>query len=67
MKIIELKNTILTAMDANDRTHLSEAEERFLATVHMAALAFEDEIRLGHPAPERRCMKCLVTESQCCC
>lgn len=67
MKIIELKNMILKAMDANDRTPLSEAEERFLTAVHIAALAFEDENRLGHPAPERRCMKCLVPESQCCC
>jgi hypothetical protein len=47
--------------------NLSEAEALFLAAVHIAALAFEDESRLGHPAPERRCIICLVRVSQCCC
>jgi len=66
MKLIELKNVILKAVDANDLLPLSEAEEQFLAKLHMAALAFEDEVRLGHPAPERRCMICGVSVSECC-
>jgi len=33
----------------------------------LAALAFEDEVQLGHPAPERRCMICGVVVSKCCC
>ena len=67
MKLTELKNVILNAVEENDRVPLSEAEANFLAAVHMAALAFEDEVRLGHPAPERRCMICGVVVSKCCC
>ncbi len=67
MKTIELKNVILKAVEENDRVPLSEAEERFLASVHLAALAYEDEIRLGHPAWDRRCMICGVPVSRCCC
>jgi len=46
---------------------LSEAEARLYTVVHLGVMAYEDEVRLGHPAPERRCMMCGVLVSQCCC
>jgi hypothetical protein len=46
---------------------LSEAEERLYTTIHLGVMAYEDEIRLGHPAPERRCLICGVPVSQCRC
>jgi hypothetical protein len=67
MKAIELKHLILKTAEEHDGVPLSEAEARFLASMHLAALAFEDETRLGHPVPERRCLICGVLVSQCCC
>jgi hypothetical protein len=67
MKPIELKEVILKVVADHDRAPQSEAEVRFMAAVHLAALAFADEIRLGHPAPERRCMICNAPVSQCYC
>ena len=55
------------AVNASERLALSEAEQRFYTAIHLAVMAYEDEVRLGHPAPERRCMICGVPLSQCCC
>ncbi len=46
---------------------LSEAEQRLYAAIHPALLAYQDEVRLGHPDLERRCMICEVPVSRCCC
>ena len=67
MKTTELKNIILKAVAENDHAALAPAEARFLATVHDAALAYEDEVRLGHPAPERRCTICREPINHCQC
>jgi hypothetical protein len=55
------------AVKKTDRFALSEAEQRFYTAIHLALMAYADEVRLGHPAPERRCMICGVPVSQCCC
>ena len=55
------------ALKASDRLPLTEAEQRFYTAIHLAVMAYEDEVRLGHPAPERRCMICHAPVSQCCC
>ena len=55
------------ALKASDRLPLTEAEQRFYTAIHLAVMAYEDEIRLGHPAPERRCMICEKPVSECNC
>ena len=55
------------AVNASERLALSEPEQRFYTAIHLAVMACDDEVRLGHPAPERRCMICGVPVSQCCC
>jgi hypothetical protein len=55
------------AIKASERLALSEAEQRFYTSLHLAVMAYDDEVRLGHPAPERRCMICEVPVSHCCC
>jgi len=46
------------ALHASERLALTDAEERFYSAVHLAVMAYEDELQLGHGAPERRCMIC---------
>ena len=55
------------ALNASERFALSEAEQRFYTSLRVAVMAYDDEVRLGHPASERRCMICGVPVSQCCC
>ena len=67
MKTTELTKLLWRAVDESDLMPLSEAEQRLYTVIHLAVMAYEDEVRLGHPAPERRCMMCGVLVSQCCC
>ena len=67
MKTSELTKLLWRAVNESDRMPLSEAEVRLYTTIHLAVMAYEDEIRLGHPAPERRCLTCGVQVGQCCC
>ena len=55
------------ALKASDRLPLTEAEQRLYTAIHLAVMAYEDEVRLGHPPTERRCMNCGVAVSKCCC
>jgi hypothetical protein len=55
------------ALRASERLALSEAKQRFYTSLHLAVMAYDDEVRLGHPATERRCMICSVVVSKCCC
>jgi hypothetical protein len=67
MKTTELTKLLWRAVNESDELPLSEAEMRLYTAIHLAVMAYEDELRLGHPAPERRCMKCEVPLSRCCC
>ena len=67
MKTTELTKLLWQAVNESDELPLSEAEQRLYAVIHPALMAYEDEVRLGHPAPERRCMICHVPVSKCCC
>lgn len=67
MKTTELKKLLWVAVNESDTLPLSEAEQRLYTDIHLAVMAYEDEVRLGHPAWERRCMICNVPVSQCCC
>ncbi len=55
------------ALRASERLALSEAEQQFYTSLHPAVIAYDDEVRLGHPAPERCCMLCGAVISKCCC
>ena len=67
MKTNELTGLLRKVLNESDQMPLSEAEFRLHTKLHLAVMAYEDEVRLGHPAPERRCMICEVPLSQCCC
>ncbi|HZM06216.1 MAG TPA: hypothetical protein VFC44_24710 [Candidatus Saccharimonadales bacterium] len=67
MKTTELTKLLWRAVNESDEMPLSEAEQRLYMAIHPPLMAYEDEVRLGHPAPERRCMICRVPVSQCCC
>ena len=67
MKTAELIKLVWRAVNESDTLPLSEAEQRFYTTIHLAVMAYEDEVRLGHPAAERRCMICETTLSECHC
>ena len=67
MKTTELIKFIRWALKVRDRLPLSEAELRLDTGLHQSVLAYEDEVRLGHPARERRCMICELPISKCCC
>lgn len=69
---LKLKTVVLTklmrcAVNESDELPLTDAEQRLYTAIHLAVMAYEDEVRLGVPAPERRCMICGVFVSQCCC
>ena len=55
------------AVRASERLALSEAEQQFYTAIHLAVMAYEDEVRLGHPPTERRCMICEKPLSECGC
>lgn len=72
MNSVQMKSTALTkllwkAVNESDELPLTEAEQRLYTAIHLAVMAYEDEVRLGHPASERRCMICGVVVSECCC
>ena len=67
MKTTELTKLLWRAVNESDELPLSAAEQQLYSAIHLAVMAYEDEVRLGHPAPERRCMICGVPVSQCCC
>jgi hypothetical protein len=67
MKTTELKTLLWRAVNESEELPLTEAEQRFYTAIHLAVMAYEDEVRLGHPAPERRCMICHAPVNKCCC
>jgi hypothetical protein len=67
MKTAELTKLLWRAINEADEAPLTEAEERLYAAIHPALMAYEDEVRYGHPNSERRCMICGVVVSKCCC
>jgi len=67
MKTTELTKLLWRAVNESDLAPLSEAEQRLYTVIHLGVMAYEDEVRLGHPATERRCMMCGVPVSQCYC
>ena len=67
MKTTEVTKLLWRAVNESDEIPLSEEEQRLYTALHLAVMAFEDEVRLGHEPSERRCMICGVPVSQCCC
>ena len=67
MKTTELTKLLWRAVNQADEAPLKEAEQRLYASLNLAVMAYEDELRLGHPASERRCMICGGPASRCCC
>jgi hypothetical protein len=67
MKTIELKKFLWRTVNESDEMPLLEAEQRLFTALNLAVMAYEDEVRLGQPASERRCMICHAPVSQCCC
>ena len=67
MKVTELTKLLWRAVNESDEVPLSEAEQRLYMAIHLAVMAYEDEVRLGHPPTERRCMICHAPVSKCCC
>jgi len=67
MKTTELVKMLWRAVNEADELPLTSAEQRLYTTIHLAVMAYEDEVRLGHPAPERRCMICKEPLRQCHC
>jgi len=66
MKTSEIKMLWKFVRAGEDRP-LSAADLRLLIRVRSALMDYEDEVKLGEPARERRCMICGVPVSQCCC
>jgi hypothetical protein len=54
-------------MKACEKRPLSAADLRLLMRIRSALMDYEDEVKLGHPAPERRCMICKEPLNQCRC
>ena len=67
MQTTELIQRLQCAIDESDRLPLSDAEQRLYTALHLAVMAYEDEVRLGHPPTERRCMICERPLSECSC
>jgi hypothetical protein len=67
VKTSELNKLLRAVIAESDRMPLSEAEQRLYRALHLAVMAYEDELRLGPPAPERRCMICERYLSECTC
>jgi hypothetical protein len=67
MKTTELTKLLRRAVKESDTLPLSEAEQQLYTSLHLAVMAYEDEVRLGHPPTERRCMICEKPMSECYC
>jgi len=63
----ELRKFLRQLVEQWNNRPLSEAEFILFGRLAEALTAFGDEVRLGHPATERRCMICNVPVSRCCC
>jgi hypothetical protein len=65
-----MKSTEIQALwklvKAGEERPLSAADLRLLMRLRTALLDYQDEIKLGQPAGERRCMICNAPVSQCC-
>ena len=66
MKTTELK-TLWKLVKAGEARPLSSADMRLLLHIRSALKDYDDEVRLGHPAPERHCMICKEPLNQCRC
>jgi hypothetical protein len=67
MKTNDLRKMLWRAVNESELLPLTEAEHRLYTAIHLAVMAYEDEVRLDHPAQNRRCMICNVPVSKCCC
>ena len=67
MKTTELIKLLRRAVNESDELPLTDAELRLYTNLDLAAMAYQDEVRLGHPPVEQRCMICKQPMSQCCC
>jgi len=67
VKTNELRKMLWRAVNESELLPVTEAEQRLYSALHLAVMAYEDEARLGHPAPERRCMICNVPVNKCSC
>ena len=66
MKPTELKK-LWKLVKTGEEKPLSATELRLFMRLRSALMDYEDEIKLGHPAPERRCMICKEPLNQCRC
>ena len=66
MKTTELK-MLWKLVKAGEKRRLPTAKLRLLMRLRSALKDYEDEVRLGHPAAERRCLICKEPLSQCRC
>jgi hypothetical protein len=66
MKPTEIK-ALWKLVKAGEERPLSVADLRLLTRVRSALMDYEDEEKLGHPAPERRCMICKEPLRHCRC
>jgi hypothetical protein len=67
LETVVLRKLVRCVVNESDREALTDAEQRLYSAIHLAVMAYEDEVRLGIPALERRCMICGAPVSQCCC
>jgi hypothetical protein len=67
MKIKQQIMQLRRIVDEWDTLPLSEAEFKLFGRLAEALTAYDHEVRSGHPASERLCLKCGVLVSQCCC
>ena len=66
MKTTELQ-TLWKLVKAGEERPLAAADLRLLMRMRSALMDYEDEVKLGQPAPQRRCMICASPVSLCCC
>ena len=67
MKTHEIIEFLRRVETENDQKPVSGPALRLRTQLLSARVAYEDEVRLGVEAPERRCGICGVPVSQCCC
>jgi hypothetical protein len=66
MKATEIK-ALWKLVKAGEERPLSAADLRLLMRVRSALVEYEDEVKLGEPAAERRCLICKEPMNQCRC
>ena len=67
MKTTELTKLLRRAVNESDGLPLTEAEQCLYTALHLAVMAYEDEVRLGHAPRGRRCMICEKPIRECYC